>query len=131
MNWASTLFSHPVFLVGVGGAIGSNLRYGIGYWLGQITTAFPLPIATTLINVLGSLVLGCVAGMASHRSQMVYLLFGVGFCGGFTTFSAFSLEVVEQLQRGRIGIALVECLLNVVLGVGALYVGLCLFQVKV
>jgi len=130
MNWASTFLSHPVFLVGVGGAIGSNLRYGIGYGLGQIATAFPLPIATTLINVLGSLVLGCVAGMVSDRTQVVYLLIGVGFCGGFTTFSAFSFELVGHLQSGRIGMALLECVLNVVLGVGAVYTGLWLFQTR-
>ena len=130
MNWISSVFSHPVFVVGVGGAIGSNLRYGVGCWLGQMATPFQFPVATTSINVLGSAVLGLVAGSVSDRTQAIYLLMGVGFCGGFTTFSTFSLELVEQLQRGRIGLALLECVLNVVLGVGALYAGLWLCQAK-
>ena len=126
-----TLFSHPVLLVGVGGAIGSNLRYGVGCWLGHFATSpHPFPLATTSINVLGSLILGCIAGSASDRTQAIYLLMGVGFCGGFTTFSTFSLELVEQLQRGKIGLAMLECVLNVVLGVGALYIGLLFFQGK-
>lgn len=130
MNCLLSLFSHPVCLVGVGGAVGSILRYSIGVWLGQISTSFAFPAATTSINVLGSLVLGLVAGSVGDRTQAIYLLMGVGFCGGFTTFSTFSLELVEQLQQGRIGIALVECVLNVVLGVSALYAGLWLCQVK-
>ncbi len=131
MNWLPTLFSHPVFLVGVGGAFGSNLRYGVGCWLGHFATSpYQFPMATTSINVLGSLILGCIAGSVSDRTQAIYLMMGVGFCGGFTTFSTFSLELVEQLQRGKIGLALMECVLNVVLGVGALYSGLSLCQGK-
>ena len=130
MNFVTYFLSHPVFLVGAGGAIGSTLRYGFGYWLGQIATPFQLPIATTTVNILGSLVLGCIAGGVSDKTQSVYLLLGVGFCGGFTTFSALSLELVEHLQRGRIGLALLEGSLNLFLGVGALYGGLWLSQVK-
>lgn len=130
MNWILTVFLHPVFIVGVGGAIGSNLRYGVGVWLGPMATPLQFPVATTSINVLGSLVLGLVAGSVSDRNQAIYLLMGVGFCGGFTTFSTFSLELVEQLQRGKIGLALVECVLNVVLGVGSLYAGLWFCQAK-
>jgi len=130
MNWAPILFLHPVFLVGVGGAIGSNLRFGVGHWLSQIATPVPIPVATTVINILGSLVLGCIAGSVSDRTQSTYLLLGVGLCGGFTTFSTFSLELVEQLQAGKVGLALFECMLNVVLGVGALFIGLWFFQGK-
>lgn len=131
MNWVPTLFLHPVFLVGIGGAIGSNLRYGVSRWLGHFATSpYQFPIATTSINVLGSLILGCIAGSVSDRTQASYLLMGVGICGGFTTFSTFSLELVEQMQRGKIGLALLECVLNVVLGVGALYAGLLLCQGK-
>jgi len=130
MNSATQFFSHPFFLIGLGGAIGSNLRYGLGCWLGHIATPFQLPMATTAINILGSLVLGCVAGCVNDRTQTLYLLLGVGFCGGFTTFSTFSLELVEHLQRGRIGLALLECGLNLFLGVGALYAGLWLTQTR-
>ena len=131
MNWVPTVFSHPVFLVGIGGALGSILRYGVGTWLGHLATSpYQFPIATTLINVLGSLILGCIAGCVNDRTQAFYLLMGVGFCGGFTTFSTYSLELVEQLQRGKIGLAMLACVLNVVLGVGALYAGLILYQYK-
>ena len=131
MNWVPTLFLHPVLLVGLGGGVGSILRYAIGCWLCQYATMpYQFPIATTAINVLGSLILGCVAGGASDRTQAIYLLMGVGFCGGFTTFSTFSLELVEQLQRGKLGLALLECCLNVVLGIIALYAGFCLCHGK-
>jgi len=130
MHWASNVFSQPMFLVGVGGAVGSCMRYGVGYLLGQIAMPFQFPVATTIINALGSLVLGCIAGYVGDRTHTIFLLLGVGFCGGFTTFSTFSMELVEQLQRGRIGLALLECVLNVVLGVVALYAGLWLGQSK-
>ena len=110
--------------------MGSVSRYGLGYLLSQITNPIPIPIATTSINILGSLILGCVAGSVADRTQSTYLLLGVGLCGGFTTFSTFSLELVEQLQSGKIGLALIECTLNVVLGVAALYLGLMLCQSK-
>ncbi len=124
MNWIANVFFHPLFLVGVGGALGSNLRYGVGYWLNPSTTSFPFPFGTTLVNVLGSFFLGCIAGMVNDRTQWVYLLVGVGFCGGLTTFSTFSLELVEHLQSGRAGVAILECVLNVLVGLIALYAGL-------
>ena len=130
MNLFTTFFTHPVVLIGAGGALGSNLRYGIAHLLNQVTIPIPIPIATTAINILGSLILGCVAGSVSDRTQSTYLLLGVGLCGGFTTFSTFSLELVEQLQSGKIGLAFVECMLNVVLGVAGLYLGLVLCQHK-
>jgi CrcB protein len=102
----------------------------ISHLLSQIAFPIPIPIATTAINILGSLILGCIAGSVSDRTQSTYLLLGVGLCGGFTTFSTFSLELVEQLQSGKIGLALMECALNVILGVAALYLGLMLCQSK-
>lgn len=128
MTWLTNLFSHPILLVAIGGAIGSSCRYCVGNFLLHLATVLQVPMATTFVNVFGSLILGCVAGSVQDRTQWVFLLLGVGFCGGFTTFSTFSLELVEQLQRGRIGLALLECVLNVVLGVSALYAGLWLFK---
>lgn len=130
MNLIAAFFSHPIVLIGAGGAVGSNLRYGLGHLLSHSAIQIPIPIATTLINILGSLILGCVAGSVSDRTQSTYLLLGVGLCGGFTTFSTFSLELVEHLQNGKIGLALIECALNVIFGVVALYLGLMLCQSK-
>jgi CrcB protein len=130
MNSFTAFFTHPVVLIGAGGALGSNLRYGIGHLLSEVAIPIPLPIATTIINICGSLILGCVAGSVADRTQSTYLLLGVWLCGGFTTFSTFSVELVEQLQSGKFGLAVVECVLNVVLGSAALYLGLMLCQCK-
>ncbi len=126
MNWISGFLLQPMVLVGLGGAIGSVARYGMGLLLLQISMATQMPLATTIVNISGSFALGCLAGSSSDRSQPFYLFLAVGCCGGFTTFSTFSLEMVEHLQQGRLGVALLECMANVALGAGALYVGLAL-----
>ena len=130
MNLFASFLTHPIFLVGLGGAFGSVMRYGTGYWLGQIAASVQVPIATTAINIVGSLLLGCIAGSVSDRTQSVYLVLGVGFCGGFTTFSTLSLELVEHLQQGKIGVALLQSGINLFLGMFALYVGLWLTNTK-
>ena len=126
MNWISGFFLQPIVLVGLGGATGSVARYGMGLLLLQNSIAMQMPMATTMVNIAGSFALGCIAGTAIDRSQPLYLLLAVGCCGGFTTFSTFSLELVEHLQQGRLGVALLECMANILLGAGALYVGIAL-----
>jgi CrcB protein len=126
MNWISGFLLQPMVLVGLGGAIGSVARYGLGLLLLQISLAMQMPLATTIVNIAGSFALGCLAGSSSDRSQPFYLFLAVGCCGGFTTFSTFSLEMVEHLQQGRLGVALLQCIANVALGAGALYVGIAL-----
>jgi fluoride exporter len=90
--------------VAVGGALGSLARF----WMTGAVTALTgprYPIGTLLINVLGSFVIGGVAGvtltparMGLHPDLRVFLM--VGICGGFTTFSAFSLQTLELMQNG-------------------------------
>ncbi|MGL6043714.1 MAG: fluoride efflux transporter CrcB [Sandaracinobacteroides sp.] len=110
------------FLVGLGGAIGAMARFGVGRLLGA--TAFPW--ATLLVNVLGGLLLGLLAGwlVARNGNEPLQLLLGVGLIGGFTTFSAFSLDVVLLVVRGSAGPALAYVLASVTLSVGAVAVGL-------
>ena len=88
-----------VLLVAVGGAVGSVLRYWVGLlvagWLG---TAFPW--GTLLINIGGSFVIGWMASATPPETAGLRLLVMVGFCGGFTTFSSFSLQTLELMQRG-------------------------------
>jgi fluoride exporter len=130
MTWLSTALSNPILVVGIGGAVGSIARYLVSGALQSISNAWQVPLATTLVNIIGSLLLGGIAAVCKERTQTVYLLLGVGFCGGLTTFSTFSLELVEQMQKGRVGIAILECFINVSLGMLALYASFQFLQSK-
>jgi CrcB protein len=120
--------------VALGGAIGSVLRYQAGrwitHWLGvQAVTQFPW--ATLAVNALGSVLMGLLAGwLARHGpgGEELRLLLGVGMLGGFTTFSAFSLEMVLLIQRGQLGYAALYLALSVALGVTGLVFGLAVMR---
>lgn len=113
--------------VAVGGAIGSVGRF----WLaGAMTewTGVRFPWGTLLINVLGSFIIGLVAGLTltparigMHPDTRIFLMTGV--CGGFTTFSAFSLQTLELMQAGAMVPALGYTVGSVVLCVLATYCG--------
>ena len=97
MNW----LTHPAVLVGLGGAAGANARYWLGLWFRQQPWAENFAWGTFVINVSGSLLLGVIAAVWRDRGGPGFLLLGTGFCGGYTTFSTFSLEVAEAIQKGR------------------------------
>ncbi len=94
-----------VLCVGAGGFVGAVSRYG----LGLIPLASGLPLVTLLINLVGSVVIGAVAEAASlaptalPREAVLFLK--VGLCGGFTTFSTFSLETLELIEGGQWALA--------------------------
>ena len=124
--------------VAVGGAAGAALRYqagrAIAQWLGaQAVTTFPF--ATLLINALGSLLMGLLAGYlvrsGSPGDEQLRLLLGVGLLGGFTTFSAFSLEMVMMIQRGQFLFATLYAVLSFCLGISGLMAGLAIMRVGV
>ena len=115
----------------VGGGFGAVLRWQLGRamtgWLGvPIVTAFPF--ATLAVNAAGSLAMGLLAGwLARHGGgggEQLRLLLGVGLLGGFTTFSAFSLEMVMLLERGNYLFALLYGVLSIAMGITGLMVGL-------
>jgi CrcB protein len=116
--------------VALGGAIGSVLRYQAGRWLTHVlgvpaVTMFPW--ATLAVNAVGSVLMGVLAGwLARHGpgGDELRLLLGVGVLGGFTTFSAFSLELVMLMQRGQLLYAALYLLLSIGLGVTGLIFGL-------
>jgi CrcB protein len=117
----------PYLLVGAGSFVGGNARYILGRWAGTlIDTRFPL--GTFVINVGGSFVLGLIAGFLSTRSvahsDALRLALGVGFCGGFTTFSAFEYETHALLEDGAWMAAAANVLLSLFAGLVALRLGL-------
>ena len=114
--------------VALGGGVGAVGRYHLGrlvtHWAGP-GAAFPWP--TLAANIIGSLAMGLLFGwLARHggASETARLLLGVGLLGGFTTFSAFSLELLQLIQRGSPGLAASYAGVSVLAGLGALYLGL-------
>ncbi len=119
-------------LVMIGGALGALARYQFGRMAGHVF-GMGWPWGTLGVNVIGGLVMGLLAGwLARHGTpsgEQVRLLIGVGVLGGFTTFSAFSLETALMIERGQYGGAALYALLSVVLSVGALFGGLMTMRV--
>ena len=121
--------------VALGGAVGAVLRYQAGramtHWLGApIVSAFPF--ATLAVNAVGSLLMGVLAGWlvrhGNESSEQMRLLLGVGVLGGFTTFSAFSLEMVLMIERGQYLFASLYAVLSFALGITGLMVGLAVMR---
>ena len=122
--------AQPSFLaaslsVAAGGATGAWLRFVAGRLIGPAQ----FPVATLMINVLGSVAMGLLAGWLVRQGdggEQWRLLLGVGLLGGFTTFSAFSLEVVTLAQRGAVAQAALYVGLSLAGGIGGLLLGLLL-----
>ena len=89
----------PTLMVLGGGAVGTWARYGVSLWFKDRGLAQTFPWGTFVINVSGSFILGAVFVAINLRMpperRVWFLLLGTGFCGGYTTFSTFSLEAVE------------------------------------
>ena len=113
------------FVIFMGAGIGGVSRYALGHWIhGFAGTGFPW--GTLIINISGSLLLTFIYGLidASPTPSAEWRAFlGIGICGGFTTFSAFSYETIRLLQIGRWERGLTYVVLSVVLSLGAAIVG--------
>jgi CrcB protein len=114
-------------LVAAGGALGSMARYGLGLTLGRVLPGAAWPWGTFAANLIGGLLMGLLAGWLAYRGQggeSVRLFAAVGLLGGFTTFSAFSLETALMIQRRDWGVAGLYVAVSTVLAVAALFLGL-------
>lgn len=87
--------------VAVGGGFGAWLRFVIGHWAARFDAVQHFPWHTFGVNVAGSFLLGLVAVWCKER-PIWFLLLGTGVCGGFTTFSTFSVETLVLLEKGRV-----------------------------
>lgn len=119
----------PLLLVMAGGAIGSGARHLTGR--AMLSALGPnWPWGTLTVNIVGGFLMGLLVGTLASRAQgdgeIWRLLLGVGALGGFTTFSAFSLEIALMLQRGSWGAALAYVALSLIGAIGAVVAGLAL-----
>jgi fluoride exporter len=107
--------------ISLGAIAGAVSRYQIELWLKpQLSASFPWP--TFLINVTGSLLIGMLANLLPDRSDLRLLLM-VGFCGSYTTFSTYSLEIVKLLQSGNASVAIGYLVLSAITAPIACYLG--------
>lgn len=121
-----------VVLVFLGGGLGSIARYGVNLAAMRLFGPY-FPWGTLTVNVVGSLVMGLIAGYLAFRADYVWsggarLFFMTGVLGGFTTFSAFSLDAMVMIERGDLAGAAVYVLSSVVVSILALSAGLGLIR---
>lgn len=122
-------------IVGLGGFVGSVLRYLMGFIKVHESTTFP--VNTFFINMLGVLLISFIAyyitnstsaNVDSSTLKYMILFLKVGVCGGFTTFSTFALETGDLLKTGNVEVAFVYVLLSVVVGVSLIFLPDLLFK---
>lgn len=115
-----------IIWVGIGGFIGSVLRYWLSDAAQRAVPGTSFPVGTLVVNVAGCLVIGLLAGAADARGLIgpdARAFLFAGLLGGFTTFSAFALESVNAFKAGSAAIALLNIAASVVLGIGAAWLG--------
>ena len=111
-------------LVFVGGGLGSGLRYLITIAMNQYSKFFPF--GTFTVNILGCLLIGLILGYAQKENTLTSnqtLLLATGFCGGFTTFSAFANENLELIKNGEIFNLSLYTIGSIIVGVLAVFTG--------
>ena len=120
----------PYLIVFLGAGMGGALRHGVNLAAARLFGS-GLPMGTLVVNVAGSFAMGALAGWFLLRpgySQELRLFLTTGVLGGFTTFSAFSLDAALLIERGAWGTAALYALGSVVAAIGALFIGLALFR---
>ena len=120
----------PYLIIFLGAGIGGALRHAVNV---AAARAFGpgFPFGTMIVNILGSFLMGVLAVWFLARtgySQEMRLFLTTGILGGFTTFSAFSLDAAVLMERQQFGLAAAYVGLSVIAGIGALFLGLALFR---
>lgn len=118
-----------VLLVGLGGGLGSMLRYAC--WL--LLNSKNFPFATLTVNILGSFIIGLILALGIRDESFAdnwKLFLATGICGGFTTFSAFSAENMLMLQNGRYLLAFSYIVISVLAGIAAAWLGFRIIQLN-
>ena len=119
-------------VVAAGGALGCMARHGVNRLVHQQWPMMRFPAATLIVNFIGCCVIGALAGLIASgqlpmRTQWREFVF-VGLLGGFTTFSTFGLDTITLIRTGDATQALLNVVLQVVGGLGGVYIGLVVFE---
>ena len=113
--------------VGVGGALGSMARFGVGVGVNRWFGPSGQPLATAIVNIVGCAAIGLMAGMVAGETWRIgaqtRAFAFAGIMGGFTTFSSFGLDTLTLVQQGRLGAALTNVALQLGLGLAAVFAG--------
>jgi CrcB protein len=113
-----------IIAIAAGGALGTLARYGVERAVAVSTDGFPW--ATFVVNVAGSFLLGVILTLVTERwapTRYVRPFAVIGFCGGFTTFSTFTVEAVRRVQDGHPAVAIIYLLTSLVAGMAAVGLG--------
>ncbi len=113
-----------LFYIFIGGGFGSILRFLISGYTQKLWTVNSFPLGTLLVNIAGCFLIGFISYRFPDNGSDLKFLLIAGFCGGFTTFSAFSMENFQLYQHGNFGLLLLNICLNVVAGMLAFWAGM-------
>ena len=119
-------------IVFLGAGIGGALRHGVNLGATRLL-GVGFPFGTLIVNIAGSLLMGLFAGYFAYRTgipQHVRLFLTTGILGGFTTFSAFSLDAALLMERHAYGLAVAYVAVSVAVSLAALFAGLAIFQTE-
>jgi fluoride exporter len=115
-----------ILFVGVGGFVGSVLRYLVGGWAQQVSKSLDFPYGTLTVNLIGCFVIGFLSQLAENRgifATEARLLVFIGLLGGFTTFSSFGNDTLNLARSGQMFNALINVAANVVFGLLLVWLG--------
>ena len=115
-----------ILFVGVGGFIGSVLRYAVAGWVQQLSRSLDFPYGTLMVNLIGCFVIGFLGELAEARgifASETRLLIFIGLLGGFTTFSSFGNDTLNLVRSGQMFNALTNVAVNVILGLLLVWLG--------
>ncbi|MDE1174583.1 MAG: fluoride efflux transporter CrcB [Parvibaculaceae bacterium] len=117
---------NPILVVAAGGALGSVARYLVGVWSMRLF-GIGFPWGTLAVNLVGAFVIGLVVELSALKLQLApetRLFIVTGILGGFTTFSAYALEVSTLMQRGNHALAALYAFGSIIAGVGAIFLAI-------
>ena len=115
-----------IFLVVIGGFIGSVMRYLVNIWSKGLFEGLSFPLGTLIVNISGCLLLGLLNGWAENHqffTSQIRLFMFVGILGSYTTFSTFSYETIKMMQNGDSFQALLNISIQVLVGLFAAFIG--------